>query len=110
MMLIMNNLGGAKIKFRKGPIIVAETMDFVRDAPPRYVGESHQWLKVVVQMAPDGFKLIALKETGPNVVFLKHGDVRLLQQLSGLNGQGEGTFQRRELSIDLGIGRPCRLP
>ena len=26
MMLIINNLGGAKIKFRKGPIIVAETI------------------------------------------------------------------------------------
>ena len=63
-----------------------------------------------LQVPADGVELLALEEALPDVVFLQHGDVGPLQDVSRLHRQHEQPLQVGELEIDRGVRRAVLLP
>ncbi len=66
-------------------------------------------LQVVGEVGAYGLELSPLEESRPDVPLLEHGDVRPVEELPSLDGQGVHPLQRGELPVDLRVAGPGRL-
>src|SRR5438876_11441133 len=87
---LQTNFSGMKIN-----LLPLQRYDFAFGPPSGEVSKPNHRLQVLGKLIQKGFELNLFKEPFSDVVFRKHWDMRLHQDLTCFNSQGKGTFQGR---------------